>query len=159
VEQAPGGGADALAVVGIHRGIGEDHTVRARRVRRAQHGAGVARVADVDQDRHQPRRCGGQAGQRDVHIPANGKHSLRGDGLCEPGHHLAADGLDVRPLPGRLVGELGVPGAGGGGDEQLRDDAAAAERLPYRLRPLGQERPRPQPQRPLGQLAGRLHLG
>ena len=54
VEERPDAGPDRLGVVGVDGAAGEHHAVGAGRVGAADHGAGVARVADVGADRDQP---------------------------------------------------------------------------------------------------------
>ena len=98
------------------------------------------RVAHVGQDDHQA-GPGRHRGQRDIDEPADGEHPLRGDGLGQLGHHLAADQVHIRALPGGRRNEFGVAGLRGGRDEQLRHHAAGGERLAHRLRALRQERP------------------
>ena len=63
------------------------------------------------------------------------------------------------PCPAASSDDLAVAGLRGRGDEQLRDHASGGQRLARRLRALGQERPGALPERPLGQLPGRLDPG
>ncbi len=48
VEQRPGRGPHRLRVVDVDRAVAAHHTTGARRLGAAQHGAGIAGVADVD---------------------------------------------------------------------------------------------------------------
>ena len=118
VEEAARAGPDALAVVDVDGGVGEDHRVRARRVGGAQHGARVARVPDVGEQRDQDRPRRGDLVKRHVDEVADREQALRGDRLGELAHHLAADQLDVDAGVLRPRDQVGVPRLRGRGDEE-----------------------------------------
>ena len=150
VEQAARRRPDRLPVIGVDRGISEDHGLPPRRVCGPQHGAGVPRVAHAGQHRDQRRMPGDGLVQRDVDEPADGQQALRRDGLSQLGHDLAAHRVHRDPGLGHGGHEVNAAGPRLRRDEQLGDRRPGAERLRYGLRAFRQEGPRALPERPLG---------
>ena len=140
-KRLPARGPHALAVVRVDGVAGEDHRARAGRVGGAQHGAGVARVADLGEHR-------APAGARRARACASGTSRCRQTATSPCG----CDGLGQRRQ--RVVGHRRRPAASAraavaassgyrssavGGAEQLGDHARPREGLADRLRALGEE--------------------
>jgi hypothetical protein len=109
VEQRAGAGPYGLAVVRVDAVAGQHDRVGAGGVGAAQHGAGIAGVADVGEHGDQPRGAGQRGGQRNVERRADRDDALRRGGLRQRGRGPDGDGGDryaggVRPLD-----QLGVP--------------------------------------------------
>jgi hypothetical protein len=156
VEQAAGGGPYGLGVVQVHRGVGEDHRVRPGGVRAAQHGAGVAGVADIGQYGHQPGAGGEDVLERRVQEAAQPDDALRGDGVGHLRDDLGCrrqDGYaggvgrrhDVRVPLGRVRRHVHL--------DQVRDRFADG------LRALGDEAALLAAEAALGQAVGGGHAG
>ena len=92
VEQAADAGPHGLGVVGVDRVAGQHDGVGAGRVGGADHGAGVAGVADVGADRR-PGRVDrrGASVERDVEEAADRDHAGRGDAVAERGQRPVVD--------------------------------------------------------------------
>src|SRR4051794_7213067 len=148
VEQAPGAGADALGVEHVDARVGEHAPAGTRGVRGPHHRAGVAWVADVRQDGHEPGGRRHEALERDVDEGADGDEPLRGHRVAHRGQHVRRGKADDAPGVRRRVEHGGVPLRGVRRGVQREDDGSApgADRvhvghhgLGHRLRALGDE--------------------
>ena len=129
VEQAADAGPDGLGVVGVDASARPARRASAPAASaRADHGAGVAGVADVGADRH------AAAAPRSQHV---GRAARRGSGRRRPrpAGVTASDErgegavVDQRSSAGAASRQRGVLLGGGGGREHL-DDAAGDARAP-----------------------------
>ena len=139
VEDRADRGPDHLGIGHLDRVGGEHHRIGTEGVGAADHGSGVAGVANLGAD-HDQLRLRGQLVQGALAGLADRDDSLWVLGFGDPSQFGGGD--LVRP----------DAGAAGGGEqrfdplvvgdvEQLTDPAGFAQRLPDRLRPLGQEQP------------------
>ena len=162
VEQAAGARADALGVVDVDAGVGQDDGLGARGVGGPQHRPGVAGIADPGQDGDQPRPSRQGRCRRDVDQPADGEQALRGDRLRHRCQHLVGDRARHQARAPGGVEDLRVPVGGVRRGVELADDAAGVlavcgDRLADRLRPLGDEQAGPATRRAPGQAPHRPH--
>jgi len=156
VEQGAGRGAHHLGVVHVHAGGGEDDGVRPRGVGRADHGAGVPRVAHRGEDRDEPRAGGDHGPQARRRDADDGEHALgiRAHRVQDPG------GSEVDTDPGGTGGvvDLAVARSRRRREIDVPDQRCGeAHRLPHALRPLDQEQAVPHARRTPGQRADRPH--
>ena len=109
VEEGAGRGAHRLGVVGIDGIAGVDDQRRPRGVRRPQHGAGVARIAHVDEDHDQRTVPGGPGTGLRRRLLQHGEHRQHRLGRDRVGHPLQDPGAQgEHPHAGR-VGAAAAP--------------------------------------------------
>src|SRR5262245_49530771 len=151
VEETAGAGADRLRVIRVDRVADQDHAFGSGRISATQHRSGVAGVAHVGADSHQPGHPGEKRLQRNVDEAAAGHHALWLHGLAHRGDDLDLDDLPrdagrVGPGPQLRVaiGRLGI-------GEHLEHDTVDGQRLAYRLRALGDELALRVPERPVSE--------
>ena len=159
VEQAAGGGPHRLGALEVDRPAGGDDGVGPEGVGRAQHGAGVARVADLGQHAHQARGRR-QRLQGPEHARQHRDQALRGGGVGQGGQHRLGHQRHPGAALAGQVDQAGVAGRGPLGGQQAVGDVAGLEGRPDPLRPLQQEAAiGPGPRRRPGELARRPHRG
>ena len=132
VEERADAGPDRLGVVGVDGAAREHHRVRAGRVGAADHGPGIAGVADVGADRHQP-RARQRLGERDVDEAAQRDHAGRAHRVGQQLERAVLDPGHADPVGQDR--ELDV----GAGEDLL--DAAGLEGGLDGVRAVGKEQP------------------